>query len=87
MCLSESEQSPWLAIDYDSTVTVKRVEIHNRWVFGERTRDVYVRISNELPTPSSSQMFSGGSLLGYFAGPGSDGQLITIRGNIVQTFL
>ena len=83
MCHSDgSEQSPWLAIDYGTTVLVKRVEIFNREdCCGDRTKNVDVRISNELPT-SASQMFSGGSLLGQFAGPATDGQHIIISGEI-----
>ena len=80
MCHSESEHTPWLAIDYGTTVLVKRVEIFNRHdCCGDQTKNVEVRISNELPT-SASQMFSGGSLLGQFAGPATDGQHIIISG-------
>ena len=80
MCHTNGEPSPWLAIDYGTTVTVKTVEIFNRdGCCGDRTKNVDVRVSNELPT-SDNQMFSGGSLLGHFAGPGTNGQLITITG-------
>ena len=79
-CHTENEPTPWLAIDYGTTVTVQRVEIFNRrHCCGFRTRNVDVRISDVLPT-SGSQMFSGGTLLGHFIGPGSDGQRITISG-------
>ena len=74
------EAAPWIAIDYNTLVTVQRVEIFNRgYGFGKRTQNVDGRISNELPT-SSSQMFSGGTLFGHFAGPGTDGQHIIISG-------
>ena len=82
MCHSKEpgEPSPWLAIDYGTTVTVTKVEIFNREACcGESTKNVDVRVSNELPT-SASEMFSGGSLLGHFAGPGRNGQLIIITG-------
>ena len=81
MCHSDgSEQSPWLAIDYGIPVKVERVEIFNREdAAGERTKNVEVRISNELPT-SASQMFTGGSFLGRFAGPATNGQHIIISG-------
>ena len=80
ICHTEEEAKPWLAIDYGTTVTVQRVEIFNRdGCCGWRTRNVDVRISDVLPT-SGSQMFSGGFLLGRFAGPGTDGQQITISG-------
>jgi len=56
------------------------VEIFNREdCCGEQTKNVEVRIANELPT-SANQTFSGGSLLGHFAGPASDGQHIIISG-------
>ena len=72
--------SPWLAIDYKTSVTVQRVEIFNRVdCCGERTRNVDVRIANELPT-SASEMFTGGTLFGHFAGPGANGQHINISG-------
>ena len=72
---------PWIAIDYGTTVSVGRVELFNRGdCCGDRTRNVDVRIADELPTSGSTQMFSGGSLLGHFAGPGTDGQHIIISG-------
>ena len=80
ICHTKWDATPWLAIDYGTSVTIHRVEIFNRQdCCGERTRNVDVRISNELPT-SGSQMFSGGTLLGHFAGPGTDGQHIIISG-------
>ena len=79
-CHTESEPTPWIAIDFGTTVTVQRVELFNRRTCcGFRTRNVDVRVADELPT-SGSEMFSGGTLLGHFAGPGSDGQQITISG-------
>ena len=84
MCHTRGEPSPWLAIDYGDTVTVSRVDIFNREdCCGATTRKVDVRVSNELPT-TASEMFSGGSLLGHFAGPGTDGQHIIITGHIVH---
>ena len=80
VCHTWGDPAPWLAIDYRISVTVQRVELFNRiGCCGERTRNVDVRISDELPT-SGSQMFSGGTLFGHFAGPGTDGQHIIISG-------
>ena len=79
ICHTNDEATPWIAIDYGTLVTVQRVEIFNRPFYGDRTRNVDVRISDELPT-SGSQMFSGGTLFGHFAGPGTDGQHIIISG-------
>ena len=73
-------RAPWLALDYGTLVTVKRVELFNRAdCCGDRTRNVDIRVSNELPT-SDAQMFFRGQLLGHFAGPASDGQHIVIQG-------
>ena len=82
ICHTNDEATPWIAVDYGTLVTVQRVEIFNRpgaAAYGSRTRNVDVRISDELPT-SGSQMFSGGTLFGHFAGPGTDGQHIIISG-------
>ena len=76
---TNDDTTPWIAIDYGTSVTVQRVEIFNRGGAGQRTRNVDVRISNQLPT-SGSQMFSGGTLLGHFAGPGTTGQHIIVSG-------
>merc|ERR1712223_523442 len=84
MCHTQNEPSPWLAIDYGTTVTINKVEIFNREDGGgDRAKNVDVRVSNELPT-SANEMFSGGSLLGHFAGPGTDGQHIIITGQAVS---
>ena len=81
------ETAPWLAIDYGKSITVKRVDIFNRDdCCGGRTRNVDVRVSNELPT-SAEKMFSGGSLFGHFAGPGTNGQLITITGETLANLI
>ena len=59
---------------------IQRVELYNRRdCCGERTKDVSVRVADELPT-SGSEIFNGGSLLGSFPGPGTNGQKITISG-------
>ena len=79
-CHTQRERYPWFAADYGKTYVIERVKIFNRHdCCGKRTRNVEVRVSEELPT-SASQKFSGGSLLGTFAGPGSNGQHIEISG-------
>ena len=80
ICQTKNEPAPWIAIDYGTTVTVQRVEIFNRRdCCGERTQNVDVRISDAIPT-SGSQMFSGGTFSGHFAGPTIIGQHIIITG-------
>ena len=79
-CHTNDEPMPWIALDYGTTVNVQRVDIFNRRATrGERTRNIFVRISDEIPT-SGSEIFSGGKLLGNFAGTASNGQQITISG-------
>ena len=43
LCHTKREPTPWIAIDYGTRVTVKRVEIFNRIdCCGDRTRNVEV---------------------------------------------
>merc|ERR1719370_199054 len=80
LCHSWGASAPWLAVDYVASVSIRWVEIFNRRdCCGDRTKNVNVRVSDDLPT-TDKQMFSGGALLGHFAGPGSDEQHIVISG-------
>ena len=80
ICHTNNDPFPWFAADFGRTFVIERVEIFNRHdCCGDRTRNVEVRVSEDLPT-SASQKFSGGSLLGTFAGPGTNGQHIIISG-------
>jgi len=80
LCHSSGASAPWLAVDYVASVSIRWVEIFNRRdCCGDRTKNVNVRVSDDLPT-TDKQMFSGGALLGHFAGPGTDGQHIVISG-------
>ena len=81
LCHSSGASAPWLAVDYGTSVSIRWVEIFNRRdCCGDRTKNVNVRVSDDLPT-TDKQMFSGGALLGQFAGPGTDGQHIVISGH------
>ena len=84
ICHTSHDTAPWIAVDYGTSVAVERVEIFNRGTSGRRTQNVEVRISDSLPT-SGSRMFSGGILLGRFAGPATDGQHIIISGQRLLT--
>ena len=80
MCHTNAEPAPWIAIDFSVRVTIERVEIFNRQkCCGDRTQNIDVRISDELPT-TGSERFPLGTLFGHFAGPGTDGQHIIISG-------
>jgi len=85
LCHSKRELAPWLALDYgkDARVSVEKVVLFNRagwdlWQGWQRTKNVEVRLANELPT-SGMKMFTGGELLGTFKGPGTMGQQIEIK--------
>ena len=81
LCVSKKELAPWLALDYgkDARVSVEKVVLFNRADGSEhRTKNVEVRLANELPT-SGMKMFTGGELLGTFKGPGTRGQQIEIK--------
>ena len=84
MCHTNYDEAPWIALDFgeDLTVSVHKVFLYNRADAGRpdlagRTRNVTIRLSDELPT-SATSMFTGGHLLGTFAGPGTPGQQIEI---------
>merc|ERR1719234_1040961 len=85
ICHSNEEPAPWIALDFGTRVTVQRVEIFNRKnCCGHRTRNVEVRVTDQLPT-SGQQMFTGGSLLGRFEGTAENGQEISIQGKQALT--
>ena len=76
----KADPAPWFAIDFggEDAVSVGKVLLANRAsCCGEKTKNVEVRLSNDLPTDGKS-MFTGGQLLGKFIGPGSNGQKIEI---------
>merc|ERR1711973_473530 len=54
MCHTQNEPTPWLAIDYGTLQLINRVEIFNREACcGERTKNIDVRVSDELPTSAN----------------------------------
>ena len=71
--------APWLALDYGVRVSVEKVVLFNRRdCYGDRTRNVEVRLTEEKPN-SSRRMFTGGHLIGKFVGPATNGQRIEIK--------
>ena len=75
------ENAPWLALEFvEGTVEVTRVDIYNKNKNGAKTKNLEVRLTNELPT-SGDQMYTGGELLGTFAGPGGNGEIIKVEGS------
>ena len=69
-CRTNRERAPWIAIDFGTSVNIERVDIINgwdkKWGWG-RTRNVVVSISDKLMF-TDDLMFSGGTVLGRFAG-------------------
>ena len=81
VCQSNMEPSPWLALDFGdgASVAVEKVVLYNRGDFNAaRTRQVEIRLAEELPI-SSTTMFTGGALLGNFPGPAASGQQVDIK--------
>ena len=82
MCHTLAEPAPWVAIsfaDYGHVFAVGSVVLFQRldccwW----RTRNVEIRLADEMPK-SAQKMFSGGELLGTFAGPAKKGQKVEIH--------
>ena len=80
LCATYTEKAPWLAIDYgkDAKVSVAEVVLFNREdCCHKRTRNVEIWLADEIPT-SGAEKFSGGNLIGTFAGPGTPGERIVI---------
>ena len=81
LCHSNREPAPWIALDYgkEASVSVEKVVLYNRWDGSwRRTKNVQIRISNELPTDGKT-MFTGGEALGIFKGPATKGQIVEIH--------
>ena len=81
LCHTNHETAPWLALDYGdgARMFIEKVVIVNRKnCCYDRTKNVKIWLSDELPT-SGSSMFTGGELLGTFAGPGGAGDQIEIE--------
>ena len=81
ICNSKAESAPWLALDYGKgeRVFVEKVFLYNRNdKHAGRTKNVQIRLSNELPA-SGKRMFSGGQFLGSFKGPARRRQTVEIH--------
>ena len=81
MCHSKQDPVPWIALDFgeEMQVSVGKVVIVNRInCCHDRTKNLEVRLTNELPADGKS-LFTGGQLLGTFDGPGTAGQKIEIE--------
>jgi len=90
LCVTEKEEAPWFAIDYGYKVSVGKVILGNSGDHNgvckdgnliecyERTANVEVRLSDELPA-DGNRMFKGGDLLATWAGPGTNNEIIEIE--------
>ena len=78
VCTTKKEPAPWLALDFSSPICVESVTLYTRKdCCGQRTRNVEVRVSNELPT-TADVMFLGGEFLGGYKGPAQNGEIVNI---------
>ena len=79
-CQTNEESAPWIAIDYGTEVTVHKVELFDiTHCCPERTDNVHVWVSDELPT-SSSQLFRKGNHLGVLRDRTKENKPLTISG-------
>ena len=79
LCHTSSEKAPWLAIDYGANVAVQEIVLYNRYdCCHNYFKNAEIRLADELPT-SGAEKFSGGELLGTFAGPGTQGERIVVQ--------
>ena len=82
MCHTLFEPAPWVAIsfaDYGHVFSVGHVVLFNRLdQNARRTKNVEIRLADEMPK-SAQKMFSGGELLGTFAGPAKRGERVEIH--------
>ena len=69
---------PWLAFEFQSQINVSSIVLQNPPKHGNRTANVYVRVTDRLPAIGVG-MFSEGDLIGIFTGPGRDDQTIHIE--------
>ena len=78
--VTQQEPAPWIAIEYPGATEVSKVEIINApGADGQRTKDCEVRLVDDLTGIQGSAMFTGGTLLGSWAGPGAGGETFTIN--------
>ena len=78
MCLSQNEDTPWLSFEFQSQINVSSIVLQNPPKHGNRTANVYVRVTNRLPAIEEG-MFSEGNLIGSYIGPGRDNQTLRIE--------
>ena len=80
MCRSQNEATPWLAFEFQAQINVASVIIYNPPQYGNRTSNVELRVTDKLPPTIGKTMFrEEGHLIGHFAGPGKDGEIIKIE--------
>ena len=80
MCHTQQEAAPWVALDfgYGIKVSVEKVVIVNRrHCCYDRTRNIEIRLSDELPI-NATEMFASGNLLATYPGPGGSRQHIEL---------
>ena len=78
--ISEEEDAPWVAIEFPDPVEVGKVEL----VAADQEQAVElknceVRLLDDIVGILGSAMYTGGTLLGSWAGPASNGETITIN--------
>ena len=86
ICCTQNDLAPWIALEFATQVMVTKVQLLNRNVAGDRLENVEVRLTNSVPG-SGATMFTGGELLGTFAGPGTNAQVVDVEGQATGKFV
>ena len=77
--ISDEEDAPWIAIEYLDPTEVGKVELVADNEHAEELKNCEVRLLDNIVGVLGSAMYTGGTLLGSWAGPASDGETITIN--------
>ena len=77
--ISEEEDAPWVAIEYPDPTEVGKVELVADQEHAVELKNCEVRLLESITGVLGSNMYTGGALLGFWAGPASNGETITIN--------
>ena len=77
--ISEEEDAPWIAIEYPNLTEVGKVELVAVNEHAAELKNCEVRLLDNIVGVLGSTMCTEGTLLGFWAGPASNGETITIN--------
>ena len=77
--ISEEEDAPWIAMEYPDRTEVGKVELVADNEHAVELKNCEVRLLDNIVGVLGSAMYTGGTLLGSWEGPASNGETITIN--------